>query len=403
MAVKTEVVDQDIQLKLEAVCGKDNFGSYKVSKTSRTPYSDATNCKKSSSHIKRPMNAFMVWSQLERRKICEHQPDMHNAEISKKLGTRWRELSEGEKAPYVGEAERLRQLHMLEYPDYKYKPRKKCKKATADNTSPPYTAQFDYSHHYGQNQGNGRGVDSFFKNLKRPLNDMQINTTPQNNSWNLMVHGSEVSPQYSFGKILKVDYDGITYSPNPANLSQNNRFPQFNEGAQNVKKELMYHSGIQSITNPTTSYPSPTDFATTPTTPESGFYDDSYNSSFNSATNSINNSLLLNTGNNFSTPLRSAEYMYYNNFTTQTTTPATPNTINPTSPSTIETGSPITSGTENTTASLLPPYQQPSTSSASGVVRWHPDYPYNTQASQSNMYDCNLYYGAHNPPPTYTN
>lgn len=99
-----------------------------MSKSSRTPYSDATNSKKSSGHIKRPMNAFMVWSQMERRKICEHQPDMHNAEISKQLGIRWRQLSDKEKAPYVQEAERLRQLHMQEYPDYKYKPRKKPKK-----------------------------------------------------------------------------------------------------------------------------------------------------------------------------------------------------------------------------------------------------------------------------------
>ena len=45
-------------------------------------------------HIKRPMNPFMVWSQLERRKIIESFPDSHNAEISKNLGRKWRGLTE---------------------------------------------------------------------------------------------------------------------------------------------------------------------------------------------------------------------------------------------------------------------------------------------------------------------
>lgn len=58
------------------------------------------------------MNAFMVWSQIERRKICEMQPDVHNAEISKRLGRRWKQLTETQRRPFIDEAEMLRQLHM---------------------------------------------------------------------------------------------------------------------------------------------------------------------------------------------------------------------------------------------------------------------------------------------------
>ncbi|XP_012161868.1 putative transcription factor SOX-14 isoform X2 [Ceratitis capitata] len=102
------------------------FGSQRINSNSSTPYSDATQTKKHyPGHIKRPMNAFMVWSQMERRKICEKTPDLHNAEISKELGRRWQLLGKEEKQPYIIEAENLRKLHMIEYPDYKYRPQKK--------------------------------------------------------------------------------------------------------------------------------------------------------------------------------------------------------------------------------------------------------------------------------------
>jgi len=93
-----------------------------------TPFSLYLQTKKHKmNHIKRPMNAFMVWSQLERKKIIEVTPDKHNAEISKELGRRWKSLSEEEKQPYIQEAVKLKILHQQEYPDYKYRPKKKVK------------------------------------------------------------------------------------------------------------------------------------------------------------------------------------------------------------------------------------------------------------------------------------
>jgi len=88
--------------------------------------------------IKRPMNAFMLWSKQRRREISKTDPTIHNAQISKLLGEEWKMLPTEQKQPFLKESQELMVQHKKEHPNYRYKPRKSKQDRSSGGASKPY-------------------------------------------------------------------------------------------------------------------------------------------------------------------------------------------------------------------------------------------------------------------------
>ena len=78
-----------------------------------------------SNRVKRPLNAFMIYSRVQRSKIIKGSFNVQHKKVSQQLGKLWKELDETEKRKYQIEAERDCLEHQLKYPDYRYQPRHK--------------------------------------------------------------------------------------------------------------------------------------------------------------------------------------------------------------------------------------------------------------------------------------
>ena len=90
--------------------------------------------------VARPPNAFILYRQHHHPLIKAKYPDIHNNQICRYLeltivkladstpavilGTQWKNEAEDTKSQFITLAKQLKAKHLLEYPNYKYQPRK---------------------------------------------------------------------------------------------------------------------------------------------------------------------------------------------------------------------------------------------------------------------------------------
>lgn len=91
-------------------------------------------------HIRRPMNAFMIFSKRHRPLVHQRYPNQDNRTVSKILGEWWYALGPEEKQKYHSLASEIKEHHYRAHPDWKWCSKDRRKSSTSSNKGegPPY-------------------------------------------------------------------------------------------------------------------------------------------------------------------------------------------------------------------------------------------------------------------------
>ncbi|VDM74288.1 unnamed protein product [Strongylus vulgaris] len=117
--VKSELSEDHSEQTLSFDCVKEKSGKKSKSEKSRE-------------HIRRPMNAFMIFSKRHRPMVHNRYPNRDNRTVSKILGEWWYALGADEKQQYHKLATQVKEAHFKAHPDWKWCARDK--KTRSDET-----------------------------------------------------------------------------------------------------------------------------------------------------------------------------------------------------------------------------------------------------------------------------
>jgi len=77
--------------------------------------------------VRYEMSVIIIIIIIERRNTMDGSSCRNQILRSKQLSSKWKKMSESEKQPFIDEAERLRLLHIIEFPNYKFAACKRSK------------------------------------------------------------------------------------------------------------------------------------------------------------------------------------------------------------------------------------------------------------------------------------
>jgi len=86
---------------------------------------------------KRPMNAFILFSNEKRSELADRNPTLSNAAVSVLLGQAWRDMSSSDKSGYVSAARKIKEQFHAENPDAKTRCISRKAKRKHDGSGPP--------------------------------------------------------------------------------------------------------------------------------------------------------------------------------------------------------------------------------------------------------------------------
>ncbi|XP_040358942.2 protein capicua homolog isoform X3 [Ixodes scapularis] len=124
---------------------------------------------KEKDHIRRPMNAFMIFSKRHRALVHKRHPNQDNRTVSKILGEWWYALNPSEKQQYHDLAFKVKEAHFKAHPDWKWCSRDRKKSSLGGPQCKDVRKCLSTSDDLGGTLASGDSLDQHEDNQKEDL------------------------------------------------------------------------------------------------------------------------------------------------------------------------------------------------------------------------------------------